>query len=87
MRFQIISNSILTKATLQFCNVSKGTYLVWLCYEIKDNSWFFIMLVRLNNWSRETLLHEWLDGGSIIIITSRDEHILRTHGINNVYRV
>ncbi|KAG5033002.1 hypothetical protein JHK85_016984 [Glycine max] len=37
--------------------------------------------------SRETLLRECLGGGSRIIIISRDEHILRTHGVNHVYRV
>jgi len=36
---------------------------------------------------RETLLHECLGGGSIIIIISKDKHILRTQGVDDVYQV
>ena len=33
---------------------------------------------------RETLLRECLGGGSRVIIISRDEHILRKHGVDDV---
>ncbi|KAD4585169.1 hypothetical protein E3N88_22770 [Mikania micrantha] len=31
--------------------------------------------------------HNWFGSGSIIIITTRDEHLLKTHKVNNVYKI
>ena len=32
------------------------------------------------------LQHDWLCSGSRVIITSRDEHLLRSHGVDRIYR-
>jgi len=37
--------------------------------------------LNLFTGNRETLLRQCLGGGSRIIVISRDEHILKTHGI------
>ncbi|KAK9217674.1 hypothetical protein WN943_006302 [Citrus x changshan-huyou] len=31
--------------------------------------------------------HDWFGFGSRIIITSRDEHVLKSHGVTNIYKV
>ncbi|KAL3016967.1 hypothetical protein AAZX31_06G246300 [Glycine max] len=82
----------LNDENLEICNVSKGTYLVSTMLRNKrglivlDNVGQVEQLHMFTR-SRETLLRECLGGGSRIIITSRDEHILRTHGVNHVYQV
>ncbi|KAG5020663.1 hypothetical protein JHK87_016518 [Glycine soja] len=82
----------LNEENLEICNVSTGTSLIRTRLRNKRG------LIVLDNVSqveqlhmftgnRETLLSECLGGGSIIIIIFRDEHILRTHGVNHVYQV
>ncbi|KOM50311.1 hypothetical protein LR48_Vigan08g113800 [Vigna angularis] len=43
--------------------------------------------LRMFTGKRDTLLRECLGGGSRIILVSRDEHILRTHGVDDIYQV
>ncbi|RDX66496.1 TMV resistance protein N, partial [Mucuna pruriens] len=82
----------LNEKELKICNVYEGTCLVW---NRLRNARALIVLdnvdqvgqLKMFTGSRETLLRECLGGGSRIIITSRDQHILRTHGIDELYQV
>ncbi|RDY06491.1 TMV resistance protein N, partial [Mucuna pruriens] len=82
----------LNEKKLKICNVYEGTCLVW---NRLRNARALIVLdnvdqigqLKMFSGSRETLLRECLGGGSRIIITSRDQHILRTHGVDEVYQV
>jgi len=70
----------------------EGTRLVW---SRLHNARALVVLdnvdeveqLRIFTGNRDTLLRECLGGGSKIIIISRDEHILRTHGVDHVYQV
>ncbi|KHN43090.1 TMV resistance protein N [Glycine soja] len=82
----------LNDKNLEICNVSRGTYLIGT--RLRNKRGLIVLdnvsqveQLHMFTGSRETLLRECLGGGSRIIITSRDEHILRTHGVNHVYRV
>nr|XP_029147256.1 TMV resistance protein N-like isoform X1 [Arachis hypogaea]XP_029147257.1 TMV resistance protein N-like isoform X1 [Arachis hypogaea]XP_029147258.1 TMV resistance protein N-like isoform X1 [Arachis hypogaea] len=69
------------------CNLSAATNLIQnnLCHRkvliVLDNVDQGIQLEKL------ALKREWLSRGSRIIIISRDEHILREHGVDDVYKV
>ncbi|XP_057752791.1 disease resistance protein RUN1-like isoform X1 [Arachis stenosperma] len=69
------------------CNLSAATNLIQnnLCHRkvliVLDNVDQRIQLENL------ALKREWLSRGSRIIIISRDEHILREHGVDDVYKV
>ena len=71
---------------LQICDVFTGTHMISSRLRNKRG---FIVLDNVS-WDEQlcmTLLREYLGEGSIIIIISRNEHILRTHGANHVYQV
>ncbi|KAH1247725.1 TMV resistance protein N [Glycine max] len=82
----------LNDENLEICNVSKGTYMVSTMLRSKQG---LIVLDNVNKdeqlcmftGGRETLLHECFGEGSRIIIISRNEHILRTYGVNHAYQV
>ncbi|RDX76722.1 TMV resistance protein N, partial [Mucuna pruriens] len=82
----------LNEKDLKICNVYEGTRLVW---NRLRNARALIVLdnvdqvgqLKMFTGNRETLLRECLGGGSRIIITSRDQHILRIHGVDELYQV
>ena len=88
---QLISQS-LNEKNLEICNAFEGTCLV---RSRLHNARALVVLdnvdeveqLRMFIGNRDTLLRECLGGGSKIVIISRDEHILRTHGVDDVYRV
>ncbi|CAJ1978728.1 unnamed protein product [Sphenostylis stenocarpa] len=82
----------LNEKQLEICNVSKGTCLVWT--RLRNGRALIVLdnvdhvgQLKMFTGNRENLLRESLGGGSRIIIISRDEHILRTHGVDYVYQV
>uniref|UniRef100_A0A368UL68 TIR domain-containing protein n=1 Tax=Glycine max TaxID=3847 RepID=A0A368UL68_SOYBN len=88
---QLLSQCLNDK-NLEICNASVGTYLIGTRLRNKRGLIVFdnvnqVEQLRMFTGSRETLLLECLGGGSRIIIISRDEHILRTHGVHHVYEV
>ncbi|CAJ1978733.1 unnamed protein product [Sphenostylis stenocarpa] len=88
---QLLSQSLKEK-NLEICNASDGTCLVWTRLHnakallVLDNV-DQVEQLRMFTGNRNTLLRECLGGGSRIIIISRDEHVLRTHGVDDVYQV
>ncbi|RDX88609.1 TMV resistance protein N, partial [Mucuna pruriens] len=85
---QLFSQSLDEKG-IEICNVSKGTFLVWTRLR---RAWALIVLDKVEmlnmfTGSRDTLLRECLGGGSRIIIISRDQQILKTHGVDDIYLV
>jgi len=85
-------SQFLNDENLEICNASVGTYLIWTMLRNKRG---LIVLDNVNQDEQlcmftggiETLLCECLGEGSRIIIISRNEHILRTHGVHHVYQV
>ncbi|KAL3016987.1 hypothetical protein AAZX31_06G247800 [Glycine max] len=88
---QLLSQCLKDK-NLEICNVSVGTYLIGTMLRNKRG------LIVLDDVSQveqldkftggiEALLRECLGEGSRIIIISRNEHILRTHGVHHIYQV
>ncbi|RDX66495.1 TMV resistance protein N, partial [Mucuna pruriens] len=77
---------------LEICNFSEGTYLVWnrlhnaRALVIFDNVDQMEQL-QIFTGNRDSMLRECLGGGSRIIIISRDEQILKSHGVDDVYQV
>ncbi|CAJ1978729.1 unnamed protein product, partial [Sphenostylis stenocarpa] len=72
--------------------IDDGTSLVWS--RLHSTKTFVVLdnvddveQLRMFTGNRYTLLRECLGGGSRIIIISRDEHVLRTHGVDDVYQV
>jgi len=88
---QLISQS-LNEKNIEICNAFEGTCLVWSrlhnvrALVVLDNV-DHVEQLRMFPGNRDTLLRECLGGGSKIIIISRDEHVLRTHGVDDVYQV
>ena len=86
---QLLSQ-FLNEENLEICNVYEGTCLVWSSLR---NARTLIVIDHVDKVGqlmmftgrRETLLRECLGGGSRVIIISRDEHILRKHGVDDVY--
>ncbi|CAJ1978734.1 unnamed protein product [Sphenostylis stenocarpa] len=82
----------LNEKNLEIFNVSEGTSLVWS--RVRNGRALIVLdnvdhvgQLKIFTGSRGNLLGESLGGGSRIIIISRDEHILRTHGVDDVYQV
>ncbi|RDX86042.1 TMV resistance protein N, partial [Mucuna pruriens] len=77
---------------LEIYNVSEGTCLVWnrlhnaRALVIFDNVDKMEQL-QIFSGNRDHMLRECLGGGSRIIVISRDEQILKTHGVDDVYQV
>ncbi|WVZ04464.1 hypothetical protein V8G54_025270 [Vigna mungo] len=88
---QLISQS-LNEKNLEISNSFEGTCLMWSrlhnvrALVVLDNV-DEVEQLKMFTGNRDTLLRECLGGGSIIIIVSRDEHILRTHGVDDIYQV
>ncbi|QCD86510.1 hypothetical protein DEO72_LG3g1033 [Vigna unguiculata] len=88
---QLISQS-LNEKNLEISNAFEGTCLVWSrlrnarALVVFDNV-NEVEQLRMFTGNRDTLLRDCLGGGSRIIVVSRDEHILKTHGVDDVYRV
>jgi len=88
---QLISQSLYEK-NIEICNVFEGTCLVWSrlhnvrALVVLDNV-DKVEQLKMFTGNRDILLRQCLGGGSKIIIISRDEHILRTHGVDDVYQV
>ncbi|CAJ1978698.1 unnamed protein product [Sphenostylis stenocarpa] len=88
---QLLSQSLKEK-NLEICNALEGTCLVWTrLHNVKalvvlDNV-EDVEQLKMFTGNRNTMLRECLGGGSRIIIISRDEHVLRTHGVDDVYQV
>ncbi|XP_020226171.1 disease resistance protein RPP5 isoform X2 [Cajanus cajan] len=88
---QLLSQCLKEK-NLEISNASEGTCLVW---ERLHHARALIVLdnvdqdrqLNMFTGNRETLLRECLGGGSRIIIVSRDKHILRKYGVDDVYQV
>ncbi|RDX86046.1 TMV resistance protein N, partial [Mucuna pruriens] len=77
---------------LEICNLADGTCLVWKrllkarALVIFDNVDEMEQL-QIFTGNRDHMLRECLGGGSRIIVISRDEQILKTHGVHDVYQV
>ncbi|WVZ02557.1 hypothetical protein V8G54_023363 [Vigna mungo] len=88
---QLISQ-FLNEKNLEISNSFEGTCLIWSMLRnvralvVLDNV-DEVEQLRMFTGNRDTLLRECLGGGSIIILVSRDEHILRTHGVDDIYQV
>jgi len=88
---QLISQSPNEK-NIEICNAFEGTCLVW---SRLHNARALVVLdnidqveqLRMFTGNRDTLLRECLGGGSKIVIISRDKHILRTYGVDDIYQV
>jgi len=86
---QLISQS-LNKKNLEICNVIDGTYLVWTRLHnartllVLDN---VDQVEQLKLFTGKRDIRRCVRGGSRIIIISRNEHILKTHGVDDVYQV
>ncbi|CAJ1978712.1 unnamed protein product [Sphenostylis stenocarpa] len=88
---QLLSQSLKEK-NVEICNALEGTSLVWS--RLHSTKTFVVLdnvddveQLRMFTGNRYTLLRECLGGGSRIIVISRDEHVLRTHGVDDVYQV
>ncbi|KAH1143004.1 hypothetical protein GLYMA_12G135600v4 [Glycine max] len=82
----------LNEKNLEIYDVSQGTCLAWKRLQNAKALVVFDEVVnerqlQMFTGNRDSLLRECLGGGSRIIIISRDEHILRTHGVDDVYQV
>ncbi|XP_022633771.1 disease resistance protein TAO1-like [Vigna radiata var. radiata] len=88
---QLISQS-LNEKNLAISNSIEGTCLMWSrlhnvrALVVLDNVDEFVQL-KMFTGNRNTLLRECLAGGSIIIVVSRDEHILKRYGVDYIYQV
>nr|KYP55326.1 TMV resistance protein N [Cajanus cajan] len=88
---QLLSQCLKEK-NLEIFNASEGTCLAW---ERLHHARALIVLdnvdqdrqLNMFTGNREALLRECLGGGSRIIIISRDKHILRKYGVDDVYQV
>ncbi|KAH1127672.1 hypothetical protein GLYMA_06G259400v4 [Glycine max] len=88
---QLLSQS-LKERNLEICNVSDGTILAW---NRLANANALIVLDNVDQdkqldmftGSRNDLLRKRLGKGSIIIIISRDQQILKAHGVDVIYQV
>jgi len=88
---ELLSQS-LNERNLEICNVSNGTLLVW---ERLSNAKALIVLDNVDQHKqldmftggRNDLLGKCLGKGSIVIIISRDQQILKAHGVDVIYRV
>ncbi|KAL5147559.1 TMV resistance protein N [Glycine soja] len=88
---QLLSQS-LNERNLEICNVSDGTLLAW---KRLLNVKALIVLDNVDQdkqldiftGGRNDLLRKCLDKGSIVIIISRDQQILKAHGVDVIYQV
>ncbi|KAL5776135.1 hypothetical protein ACOSP7_009061 [Xanthoceras sorbifolium] len=84
----LISKVLKEETNLNICDVQEGINLIrrQLCRKK-----VFIVLDDVDNQIEqlETLVgkHNWFGSGSIIIVTTRDEHVLVSHGITNIHKV
>ncbi|KAK8464684.1 hypothetical protein PHAVU_010G054200 [Phaseolus vulgaris] len=80
----------LSEKNLEICNAIDGTYLVWTRLH---NARTLLVLDNVDQCEQLKLftgnrdIRRCVGGGSRIIIISRDEHILKTHGVDDVYQV
>ncbi|KAG2396988.1 TMV resistance protein [Vigna angularis] len=82
----------LNEKNLEICNVIEGTCLV---RSRLNNARALIVLdnvdqvqqLRIFSGNRVNLLRECLGGGTRIIIVSRDQQILKIHGVDDIYQV
>ncbi|XP_061368833.1 disease resistance protein RUN1-like [Gastrolobium bilobum] len=78
---------ILNEENLHMCNTFMATNLIRsrLCHVksliVLDN------IDQVEQLEKLAVKPEWLGAGSRVIIISRDEHILREHGVDEVYKV
>ncbi|KAL3016906.1 hypothetical protein AAZX31_06G242400 [Glycine max] len=88
---QLLSQS-LNERNLEICNVSDGTHLAW---KRLHNAKALIVLDNVDQYKQldmftrgsVDLLRERLGKGSIVIIISRDQQILKAHGVDLIYQV
>nr|KYP55328.1 TMV resistance protein N [Cajanus cajan] len=88
---QLLSQCLKEK-NLEIYNACEGTCLVW---ERLHHARALIVLDNVDQdrqlsmftGNRDSMLRECLGRGSRIIIISRDKHILRKHGVDDVYQV
>ncbi|KAL2327875.1 hypothetical protein Fmac_021302 [Flemingia macrophylla] len=81
-----------SEKNLEVYNVADGTCLLWTRLRRARALIIFdnveqVGQLKIFTGSRDTLLRECLGEGSRIIIISRDQQILRTHGVDDVYQV
>ncbi|KAL5147550.1 TMV resistance protein N [Glycine soja] len=85
-------SQFLNERNLEICNVSDGTLLAW---KRLHNAEALIVLDNVDQdkqldmftGGRNDLLRKCLGKGSIIIIISRDQQILKAHGVDVIYQV
>ncbi|KAG4390262.1 hypothetical protein GLYMA_06G260100v4 [Glycine max] len=88
---QLLSQS-LNERNLEICNVCDGTLLAW---KRLPNAKALIVLDNVDQdkqldmftGGRNDLLRKCLGKGSIVIIISRDQQILKAHGVDVIYQV
>ncbi|KAL2327872.1 hypothetical protein Fmac_021299 [Flemingia macrophylla] len=81
-----------SEKNLEVFNMADGTCLLWTRLRHARALIVFdnveqVGQLKIFTGSRDTLLRECLGEGSRIIIISRDQQILRTHGVDDVYQV
>ncbi|ESW06525.1 hypothetical protein PHAVU_010G055200 [Phaseolus vulgaris] len=86
---QLISQSLNVK-NLEICNAIDGTYWVWTRLH---NARTLLVLdnvdqgEQLKMFTANRDIRGCVGEGSRVVIISRDEHILKTHGVDDVYQV
>ncbi|WVZ01291.1 hypothetical protein V8G54_027360 [Vigna mungo] len=88
---QLISQT-LNEKNVEICNVIEGTCMVQSKLKNAKTLIVFdnvdeVQQLRIFSGNRDNLLRECLGGGSRIIIVSRDEQLLKIHGVDHIYQV
>ncbi|WVY99862.1 hypothetical protein V8G54_025932, partial [Vigna mungo] len=87
---QLVSQT-LNEKNVEICNVIDGTCLVQSQLNAKTIIVFDnvdeVQQLRIFSGNRDNLLRDCLGKGSRIIIVSRDEQLLKIHGVDDIYQV
>jgi predicted ATPase len=84
---KLILHQALGEEHLQICSCSNATNLIQSRLHCVRALIFLDNIDQVQQLEKLALSHEWLGAGSRIIITSRDEHILKEYGIDVIYKV
>ncbi|GAU18045.1 hypothetical protein TSUD_51560 [Trifolium subterraneum] len=77
----------LNEENIQICNLSMASNLIRTRLCQTKSLVVFDNVDQVEQLDKLTMAREWLGRGSRIIIISRDGHILREHGVDEVYKV
>ncbi|KAL5778625.1 hypothetical protein ACOSQ2_009362 [Xanthoceras sorbifolium] len=85
---EMLLSKVLQETNLNICDDHEGINLIrkWLCHKR-----VFIVLDDVDDQLKqlEKLAgnRDWFGSGSRIIVTTRNKHVLISHGVNNIYKV